>query len=359
MTTLNDYPGIAHSSNHALVIQGPRSCRWETVPMPELHEQQVLIRVDYVGICGSDLHYYRDGANGDFRIREPLIPGHEMSGAVAFDPSGGLAVGTPVTVHPARWGRPTEGLEKAPHLRPGGSYLGSASTWPHTQGALAEFIAVDRAMVRALPTELPIRRAVLAEPLAVALHAIEQARSVGAVVESARILVSGVGPIGLLTVAALHAAGAAHITVTDVVPEALERAAEQGAAVCLDVSKRSVPENSFDVVFECSGVEAAIDASVSRALRPGGVHVQVGMVSPDSRPVGLSRVISGEIRLVGAFRFIDEIDAAIRLLESRPEIEKVITHELDPEDPATLFDTASNPRLSGKVIVALPTAAAS
>ncbi|MBA8920673.1 zinc-binding dehydrogenase [Nesterenkonia jeotgali] len=351
MATENTSTAAPLETNHALVIHGAQSCHWEPVPMPVPEEHQVLLRVAYVGICGSDLHYYRDGANGDFQVREPLIPGHELSATVAEDPTGELRAGTPVTVHPARWGTPQPGLEDAPNLWPGGSYLGSASTWPHTQGALAEFIVVDRTMLRVLPEQLPIRRAVLAEPLAVALHAVEQARSVGAHPETARILVSGVGPIGLLTVAALKAAGAAHITATDVVPQALERAERQGATVCLDVSKENVPERSYDLVFECSGVDAAIASSTSRALRSGGVHVQVGMVSATSSPIGLSRVISGEIRIVGAFRFVHEIDDAIRLLESHSAIEDVITHELDPKDPGPLFATAADPRLSGKVIV--------
>lgn len=349
MTTGNSPHAAGKGPNHALVIYGPRNCSWEKVPMPQPTQGQVLIRVAYVGICGSDLHYYRDGANGNFRVREPLIPGHEMSGTLAHDPSGHLKAGTPLTVHPGRWGAPLPGLEDSPQLWPGGSYLGSASTWPHTQGTLAEFIVVDRNMVRVLPAQLPIRRAVLAEPLAVALHAVEKSRSVGATPESARVLVSGAGPIGLLTIAALKAAGTEHITSTDVVAEALGRAKDQGADTCLNVSKQSIPEASHDIVFECSGADAAV-TSASTALRPGGVHVQVGMVSPTSRPIALSRVISGEIRVVGAFRFAQEIDAAIKLLESRPQIEETITHEIPPTDTARLFDTAANASLSGKVI---------
>ncbi|MGJ9371645.1 zinc-binding dehydrogenase [Nesterenkonia sp. CF4.4] len=353
MDTLNSSAAISSETNHALVIYGAQDCRWELVPMPVPEQHQVLLRVGYVGICGSDLHYYRDGANGDFQVREPLVPGHEMSGTLVHDPAAELPEGTPVTVHPARWGTPQPGLEESPNLWPGGSYLGSASTWPHTQGALAEFIVVDRTMVRVLPAQLPLRRAVLAEPLAVALHALEQARSVGAHLESARVLVSGVGPIGLLTVAALKSAGAAHITAADVVPQALERAQRQGATDCLDVSTHRLPEGGYDLVFECSGVDVAIAASTSGALRSGGIHVQVGMVSPTSRPISLSRVISGEIRIVGAFRFVDEIDAAITLLASTSEIEDVITHELDPDDPATLFAIAEDPSQSGKVVVGL------
>lgn len=338
--------------NHALVIRGAQDCRWEEVPMPEPRDGEVLIRNAFVGVCGSDLHYYFDGANGDFVIREPLIPGHESSGAVAHDPTGAMTPGTPVTVHPARWGRPVAGLEHAPQLWPGGSYQGSASTWPHTQGSLAEYMVLDRSMIRELPATLPLRRAALAEPLGVALHAIEQSRSVGAVPDGARVLVSGAGPIGLLTIAGLAAAGAAEITATDVAPAALKRAAVQGATTWVNVSQERVAEASYDIVFECSGVDAAVTAAAS-ALRPGGVHVQVGMVSPTSQPVALSRVISEEIRMIGAFRFAHEIDDAITLLDANPAIEAVITHELEPTDPAALFATAADSHLSGKVIARL------
>ena len=90
---------------------------------------------------------------------------------VDFDPAGAFESGTPVTVHPATWGTPQPDLtEEQRHLRPGGGYLGSASTWPHTHGGLAEQMVVRGDQVRRLPASLPVRRAVLAEPLAVGLH---------------------------------------------------------------------------------------------------------------------------------------------------------------------------------------------
>ena len=79
-----------------------------------------------------------------------------------------LAPGTPVTIHPATFGTPEPGIEDRPHLWPNGAYLGSASTWPHTQGGMSEFLVVGKHMLRTLPATLPLRRAALAEPLAVA-----------------------------------------------------------------------------------------------------------------------------------------------------------------------------------------------
>ena len=117
----------------AVYIKGKEDLEIADVPVPEPGPGQVRIAVEYVGICGSDLHYYFNGANGTFVIREPLIPGHEMSGHLDLDPQGEWAPGTPITLHPATFGPDQPGMENLRHLRPGGSYLGSASTWPHTQ----------------------------------------------------------------------------------------------------------------------------------------------------------------------------------------------------------------------------------
>ncbi|TXK19528.1 zinc-binding dehydrogenase [Homoserinibacter sp. GY 40078] len=317
-------------------------------PVPQPGEGEVRIRVDFVGICGSDLHYFSEGANGAFVVREPLIPGHELSGRVDLDPSGELAPGTPVTVHPARFGTPIEGAEDQPHLWPGGSYLGSASTWPHTQGALAEQLVVARDMVRVLPPTLPVRRAALAEPLAVALHGIAKTGGVA----GKRVLVTGAGPIGLLAIAALVAAGAAEVHATDVLPGPLHRARELGAVRVFDVTSEDVPASSYDIVMECSGVAASVSVAF-RAARPAGVVVQVGMVPDEPRPVNLAPFISKELRVFGTFRFHDEIDEAVRLLDAHPEIEAVITHEFPADRIEDAFAAAKDSASSGKVVVAV------
>lgn len=332
----------------AAFIDGPRSIRVEDVPVPEPTSDQVRIRIDYVGICGSDLHYYFEGANGAFVVREPLSPGHEVSGRVDFDPAGEWEPGTPVTVHPATFGQPHPDFPDDPHLWPGGAYLGSASTWPHTQGALVEHLLVDRAMVRPLPASLPVRRAVLAEPLAVALHGLSKAGDV----RGRRVLVTGSGPIGLLAVAAARIAGAAEITATDVLAEPLERAAALGAAHTIDVTRDQVPDSAYDVVLECSGAAASISTALT-AARQAGTVVQVGMVPDEARPINIAPFISKELRWYGTFRFKDEIDQAIVLLDENPEIERVVTHEASADDLEAAFALAKDSRASGKVIVAV------
>lgn len=329
-------------------IHGKQHIEVSDVAVPEPAEGQVRIRVDYVGICGSDLHYFYEGANGAFVVQEPLIPGHELSGRVDHDPAGEWAPGTPVTLHPATFGTPDAAIADEPHLWPGGAYLGSASTSPHTQGALTEVIVADRNMVRVLPATLPVRRAVLAEPLAVALHGLSKAGTVS----GARVLVTGAGPIGLLAVAAAVAAGAAEVHATDVLTGPLERARALGAVRTFDVSSEQPPVDAYDVVLECSGVAVSVSTAL-RAVRRAGRVVQVGMVPDEPRPVNLAPFISKEVVYAGTFRFKDEIDAAILLLDEHPEFEDVITHVLPADEIVDAFATAKDSQSSGKVVVAV------
>lgn len=315
------------------------------VPIPGPH--QVRIRTAYVGICGSDLHYYFDGANGAFVVREPLIPGHELSGVVDLDPSGTFTAGTPVTVHPATFGDSLPGIEDRPHLWPNGAYLGSASTWPHTQGAMSPYLLAPARSVRSAPAGVPLTRLALAEPLAVGLHGIALAGGVA----GARVLVTGAGAIGLLAAGAAVLSGAAEVTATDVLPGPLARANLLGVDRTVNVTDDSLPADYFDVVLECSGVPASINAALA-ATRRAGTVVQVGMLPDIPQPIHLAPMISKEITLHGSFRFNTEIDDAVALLAEHDAFDHVITHTFPAEQARAAFDTARDSEHSGKVLVA-------
>ena len=352
-----------------LFIHGREDIRLEDVPMPEPGPGEVRLRIAYVGVCGSDLHYYFNGANGAFVVEEPMAPGHEVSGVVDLDPSGKLASGTPVTVHPATFGEPIPGIEDKRHLFPGGSYLGSASTHPHTQGGMSEFLIVKDFMVRPLPAGMDLHVAALAEPLGVALHGINVAGGV----EGKSVVVSGSGPIGLLAAAAAVAKGAAEVVSTDVLAGPLDRAhqlgarpvrvggagadgvdASGGAGTAGGAGGAELPRGHFDVALECSGIPAAVSATIE-AVRPAGVHAQIGMMGAGPQPIALATLIAKEIQLRGCFRFNTEIDEAIELLAARPEIaDVVVTHVFkgDSADSAVeAFTTAKDSDTSGKVLV--------
>jgi L-idonate 5-dehydrogenase len=332
----------------ALAIHAKLDIREDEVPTPEPGPGQVRVHMAYAGICGSDLHYYFAGSNGAFVVREPLIPGHEVSGTVDLDPSGTFVPGTPVTVHPATFGDCEPGLEQHRHLWPNGAYLGSASTWPHTQGGMSEFLVVARNQIRVLPSSLPLRRAALAEPLAVALHAV----SIAGGVQGKRILVSGSGPIGLLAAAAALAKGAAEVVSTDMLPGPLRRAASLGVHSTVQVGSAELPENYFDVALECSGAAPAVNAAII-AIRRAGILVQIGMLAAGAHPIALAPLISKEIQLRGCFRFNDEIDEAVRILDETPSIERVITHEIPAGSVVEALRAAQDSDGSGKVLVNL------
>lgn len=332
----------------AIVINGRDDLAVVEVATPEPHDGQVRLRMAYGGICGSDLHYCFEGANGPYVVREPLIPGHEVSGWVDDDPSGRFAPGTPVTVHPATFGTPEPGIEDRRHLWPGGSYLGSAATWPHTQGGMSEYLVVGRDMLRVLPASLPLRRAALAEPLAVGLHALAVAGGVA----GRRVLVSGAGPIGLLSAAAALAHGAASVVATDVLAGPLERAATLGVTGTSHIGADELPADAFDIVLECSGAPGALTAATAAARR-AGIVVQVGMLPDEARALNLAPLVAKELQLRGTFRFDDEIDEAVRLLDETPSIERVITHELPADQALAAFAAARDSAASGKVLVSL------
>jgi L-idonate 5-dehydrogenase len=315
-------------------------------PLPEPSAGEVRVKISHFGICGSDLHYYYEGANGPFVVKEPLMPGHEVSGYVDFDPSGEFAQGAGVTVHPATFGNSEPGIEEQPHLWPGGAYLGSASTWPHTQGAAAEYVIFRKDMLRVLPANLSTKVAALAEPLAVGLHAINIAGGV----KGKRIFVSGSGPIGLLIIAAAKSLGAAEISSSDLLDGPLARARSLGANKTFKIGTDALPEHYFDLVFECSGVARAISGALV-AVRRGGIIVQVGMLGAGDHAVAIAPLVAKEIQLRGTFRFKDEIDVAIKMLADNPWIASTITHTYSLDNAVEAFEMAKNSEESGKVLI--------
>ena len=332
----------------AFTIRGKEDGAIIDLPLREPEADEIRVKVAYVGICGSDLHYYFEGANGDFAIKEPLIPGHEVSGIVDVDPLRTFAHGTPVAIFPAQGGEPIPGLETRPHLWRGVRYLGSAATSPHTQGAMAEYIYVKRDMVRALPAAVSLELAALAEPLSVAAHGVKLAGDL----HGKKVLISGVGPIGLLMSIAARAAGASHITATDLFDEALERAKSLGVDDVFNISSSSLSRDDFDVIFECSGSIKALNSAIA-AVQRGGVIIQVGMIAAGAQPVDIGLVVTKEVRLIGAFRFNDEMDGALALLRTHHELIACITHTFPLDQAREGFLVARDARISGKVIVAM------
>ena len=332
----------------ALVAHGARDLRLEERQV-DRQIGPVLLRPVLGGICGSDLHYFAEGRVGAFALQEPLVLGHEVVGVVEDDPTGAFAAGTRVAVHPATAdGTCPECLAGWPNVCRHGRYLGSAATLPHTQGAFAEQVMARPDQLRRLPDDLPLSRAVLAEPLAVGIHAIHRAGGVA----GKRVLVSGAGPIGLLAAGAAVALGAASVTVTDLLDRPLAVATGLGATATIDLRSGRVEPESADVVLEASGAPVAVSTAVAAVARRG-VVVQIGMVPGEARPIALAPLIGKEAALLGAFRFDTELDDAIALLATHPAFDAVVTHRFPLADALEAFAVAADAGRSSKVVLEL------
>ncbi|RZQ64887.1 L-idonate 5-dehydrogenase [Amycolatopsis suaedae] len=322
----------------AVVAHGAGDLRVEHRDEPVPGPGEVAVAVRYGGICGSDLHYYRHGAVGDFRLREPLVLGHEVVGTVD---------GTPVAVHPGRsCGECGQCLRGSRHLCVSGGYLGSAARFPHVQGGFAGTLVVPAESVRPLPTGLDLRRAAVAEPAAVAWHAVARAGDV----RGRRVLVTGAGPIGCLVVAALRAAGAGEIVVTDLHPGPL-RVAEAVGATATQAATEPVEHVEADVAVESSGSPAGLTACL-RGVERGGLVVALGLLPPGDSPVAANLIVTRELRVTGSFRFGAELDDVLpALADGRLAVDPVVTSVLPATAAREAFELAADPARSCKVLL--------
>ncbi|MGN9757137.1 L-idonate 5-dehydrogenase [Streptomyces sp. SD31] len=333
------------------VIHGEGDLRVEELPVPVPGPGQALVAVRYGGVCGSDLHYWRHGGVGDFRLKEPMVLGHEVVGTVVSygDGASGPLAGTAVAVHPATpCAACPECADGRRNVCRDTRYLGSAARFPHVQGGFAAQVVVPAHQLRPLPAGLDLRRAALAEPLSVALHAVRRAGEVA----GRHVLVTGAGPIGCLVVAAAKAAGAAHVTVTDLLPTALEYARVAGAdsLVRADDPDDAGWPSEVDVAIEASGVAAGLDTCL-RLVRRGGAVVQLGMLPPGLSRFAGNLVVSREIELRGAFRFDGEFDEALELLAAEASFDGLVSSVVPVREAESAFALAADRSRSCKVLL--------
>ncbi|MDR6508833.1 L-iditol 2-dehydrogenase/L-idonate 5-dehydrogenase [Arthrobacter oryzae] len=335
----------------AVVAHAAGDLRIEDVPVKAPAPGEAVVEIAFGGICGSDLHYWLHGAAGESVLKAPLVLGHEIVGTVlqaAADGTGPVA-GTPVAVHPATPGPGAARYpEDRPNLSPGCTYLGSAARFPHTDGAFSRYATLPARMLRALPAGLSLRRAALAEPAAVAWHAVARAGNV----KGKTALVIGSGPIGALAVAVLKRAGAARIVAVDMHPRPLEIARAVGAdEVLTGDDAEAIAAVEADVVIESSGSHHGLASAIKGAVR-GGKVVMVGLLPSGPQPVLISLAITRELELLGSFRFNTEIDQVLAALaDGTLFVDPVITHDFPLHRGLEAFDVARNSAESGKVLL--------
>jgi L-idonate 5-dehydrogenase len=339
----------------AAVLHEPKKILIEERDTPEPLPGEVLIRVRAGGICGSDLSYYFKGKSGDFAMREPFILGHEVAGEISALGAGvsGLSVGDRVAVNPGvSCGACRFCLKGMPNQCLNMRFMGSASTFPHTQGTFRQFIAVSAHQCIPIPNEIGFAQASMAEPLAVALHAL---RRTGSVV-GARVLVVGCGPIGCMLIAAARRAGAHQLVAVDLAEKALQMATQLGAGqtVLADdqptIQQWSQNRGTFDVVIEASGSPAGLDTSL-RAASAGGLVLQVGNLPADKSPVAANLVMAKELRYQGSFRFTaDDYAVAVEEIVSRKiDLRPLMTHTFPLKEANHAFAVAQDRAQSMKV----------
>ncbi|MEX0285191.1 MAG: L-idonate 5-dehydrogenase [Paracoccaceae bacterium] len=336
----------------AIVIHGAKDLRIEERDVSGPGPGQVRIRLAMGGICGSDLHYYHHGGIGDtIRLKEPMILGHEVSGQVEALGSGviGLSIGDLVAVSPSRpCGRCGYCHAGLPNHCENMQFYGSAMPFPHIQGAFREVLIADASQcVQA--NGLTAGEAAMAEPFAVTLHATRRAGDL----LGKRVLVTGSGPIGTLSVIAARVAGAAEIVVTDLEDTALQFASTVGADRVMNVTRDAAALDAyqagkgyFDVLYECSGSAVAL-ASAITAMRPRGVILQLGLGGDMTLP--MQALTAKELDLRGSFRFHEEFATAVHLMQSgQVDVAPLISHTVPLDDAQSGFDLAGDRRQAMK-----------
>ncbi len=251
-------------------IHAKDDLRVESQEMPAVGPGEVLLKLGAGGICGSDMHYFFEGRNGSFVVREPLIPGHEASGTVAEIGPGvtRVAVGDKVAISPSHaCGRCSFCRQGREQLCEAMRFLGSASVFPHVQGMFRDYFVMAERQCYPVEADVSLGELAFAEPLAVALHAVNR----GGGLLGKSVLITGAGTIGCLTVLAARLAGAASVTVSDILDRPLAQAKIVGADVTLHAVRDAgaLTRPQFDVAYEVSGSIKALTTCVAAVKRGG------------------------------------------------------------------------------------------
>ena len=327
----------------ALKIHGAMDLRIEDFHLEELTPNQVQISVAMGGICGTDLHYYKHGGFGQIKLREPMVLGHEVSGHISKLGSKvtNLAIGQLVSVSPSRPCNNCEFcLKGSQNHCLNMQFYGSAMPFPHIQGAFRETLIAED--YQCIPADgLSAGEAAMAEPLAVCLHAINQAGNIF----GKKILITGSGPIGTLCVLSARRAGAEKIVVTDISDNALDFSNSVGADMIINtltnydqLEQFQVGKGAFDFAIECSGSASGINDAI-KCLKPKGTLIQLGLGGDILMP--LVAVTTKELNIKGSFRFHSEFQLAVKMMQKKLiDVNPLITHKIPFKDAEKGFHIA-------------------
>ena len=327
----------------ALILERARQLALRDIALAErLGPRDVRVAIHTVGICGSDVHYYRHGRIGPFVVREPMVLGHEAAGTVVEVGAevSHLQPGDRVAMEP---GIPDQDSRAA---RLGRYNLDPAVRFwatPPIHGVLRPTVVHPAAFTFKVPDRLGFDEAAMVEPLAVGMHAAAKAR----IVPGDVAVVIGAGPIGMVTALAALAGGCSRIVIADVVAAKLQLATSLGPLVPVAVGSDSLIETTrsltggwgADIVFECSGSVVAATGMLE-PLRPGGCVVLVGM---PGEPIAFDVVAAQvkEARVETVFRYAHVYPRALALMESgRIDVKPLITDTFPFAESVAAFQFA-------------------
>jgi L-iditol 2-dehydrogenase len=322
----------------ALYLHGPADARVAPFNLREARAGEVLLDVAAVGLCGSDLHYYKDGGIGSTLIREPFVPGHEFGGYLCEAlPEMGLARGSLVAVDPNKACGHCEWCH-AGHMNlcPNVEFIGA----PPFNGAMTQRIWVQKSQIVPLPDAFDPVVSVMLEPLGVAIHAVDLAKP--RLLE--RVAVLGSGPIGLLIMQVLKVAGAGEILAVDPLPHRRQMALKSGADKALLSTEEVVAASAggCTLVVEATNSPSGFRDAVA-AARIGGRVVLVGIPDGDTYTLPASDARRRGLKIKFARRMGEVYPRAIALVASgKVDVTTMVTHRVGLEETPNVFKALAN-----------------
>ena len=279
----------------ALVYTQPHETQLQERPMPEAAPGEVVLRIEAVGICGSDMHAWH---GHDPRRKPGLVLGHEFVGEIAESAAPGFERGRRYT------GNPLITCGTCEYCVQGRNNLCSDRTMVGMSrpGAFAEFMSIPAASLIAMPQDMPARDAALTEPAATAWHAINLTmRALVRPIHECKVLVIGGGAIGMLSALLLRHLGAAGVTLAELNDLRREAVALHAGCTVVDPRLSPLPEGAFDVVIDAVGAKATRTQSFA-AIKPGGVLMHVGLQDWASE-IDMRKLTLAEITLLGTYTY--------------------------------------------------------
>ena len=332
----------------AVLLTGIRQMELRDVPEPKIvNDTDVLLKIERIGVCGSDVHYYKTGRIGSQIVQYPYIVGHECAAVVAKVGSAvkNLEPGQPVVVEPA------VSCHKCPQCLAGREntcynlcFLGTPGQGP---GCLSEYIVMPAECCLPTYDKITLEQGALCEPLAIGVYAVQQSQLKAG--EKAAVL--GAGPIGLSCTAAALAEGAAACYMTEKIKERIKIAADNGAAWVgnpdsEDVVKKVLefePEG-VDVAFECAGQQQTIDQAIE-VLKPGGKLMLIGIPQQERVSFLVDKIRRKEITIINVRRQNRCTQRAVDLVAAgNIDVDFMVTHRFSFEQTQDAFDLVSEYR---------------